>query len=71
MRYDLTNNQTTPFTTDFARVDAIDTDQNEGLVFFTTVQGGKIYRMNYMTHDQVIVIKYAPGELWIIIMIDM
>ena len=67
----MTNNLTTPFPTDIADVEDVDADQNEGLVFFTIWKGDKIYRMNYVTHDQIIVIKYATGELWKIITINM
>ena len=62
MRNDLTNNQTTPFITDIGKVLTVDADRNEGLVFFTTWQADKIYRMNYMTHGEVIVIKNAAGK---------
>ena len=69
MRYDLTNNLTTPFITDTGEVFNVDADKNEGLVFFVTWHD-KIYRTNYMTHGEVIVIKNATGKLWPIIIVD-
>ena len=69
MRYDLTNNQTTPFITDIRAVYYVDVDRNEGLVFFVTSQD-KIYKTNYMTHSELILIKNATGKLWTKVIID-
>ena len=70
MRYDLTNNQITPFITDIGEVLNIDADRNEGLLFFTDWREDKIYRTNYMTHSESILIKNATGKLWTIVIID-
>ena len=63
MRYDLTNNLSSPITTDIKEVVDIDADRNDGLVFFTTWQTDKIYRMNYVAPGEVVVIKNATGKL--------
>ena len=63
MRYDLTNNQSTPFYNDIGAGREIDADQNEGLVFFNDYFSDTLCKMNYRKHREPIAILNKAGEI--------
>ena len=62
MRYDLANNQSTPFYNDIGEGRFIAADQNEGLVFFNDYSSDTLYRMNYMGDQEAIAIRNEEGK---------